>query len=158
MKTLVFIGSPHKEGTSYRLAHEIASHLIGEVEYIYIFDYLNVKSCLDCGYCVHNSGCALDQKDGFSIILEKIQASDAFILSSDIWFSNFPGPVLSFFSRMQTWVCGHIFRHDMEIKWDKAGIFIANSDERFTLWGNISRMLQNTYLLISMHCFLIQFI
>lgn len=134
MKTLIFCGSPHPEGSTSRYLDQIAPLLDGEVERINIFEHLDCRPCMDCGYCQRHPGCVLH--DYFSEALEKIMQADCYILAFPLWFGNIPGPVLQFFSRLQTITSGLIFRKDIHHQFDKAAVILMTSDEK---WHGMSK-------------------
>lgn len=146
MKTMIFVGSPNKNGNTMKLVNEMVKHLNGEVEILSIFDYLHVSPCIDCGYCHHKPGCIY--KDEFSEILERSMDVDCFVVATPMWFGNVSGPMMSFFSRLQTITSGHIYRKDMSHKFDKAGVLLMSSDEK---WHNMTKMLETTAEFIFNH-------
>lgn len=139
MKTVVFVGSPKRNGNTMSLVNEMVKYLDGEVEIINVFDHLDKKPCMDCGYCKKKTGCAI--KDGFSEIIEKIQQADCYVVASPMWFGSISGPMLSFFSRLQTISCGLIFRKDIISKWEKAGVFIMTTGAK---WHSMAKSVENT--------------
>lgn len=146
MKTMIFVGSPHKEGNTIRLVKEFCKHLNGEIEIINIFDYLHIKPCIDCAYCHKNYGCVYH--DEFSDILERSFDVDCFVVACPMWFGNVPGPMMNFFSRLQTITSGHIYRKDLVHKFDKAGVFLMSSDEK---WHNMAKTMETTVEFIFNH-------
>ncbi len=56
MKTLIFSGSPRKNGDTMTLVNEFIKYLDGEYKIIDAYD-CNIKSCIDCRYCWKNKGC-----------------------------------------------------------------------------------------------------
>ena len=50
MKTMIFVGSANRNGHTMALVNELCTHLQGSIEIINVFDYLDVKPCIDCGY------------------------------------------------------------------------------------------------------------
>lgn len=146
MKTLIFNGSPHYNGQTMKLVNELAAHLKSEVEIIHVFDYLDVSACTDCGYCKQRPGCSIN--DRFSEILEKIEKADAYVIASPMWFGTVSGPLLSFFSRLQTISCGLIFRKDIKHRWDKAGIFLMTTGSK---WHSMMKSVETTVEFIFSH-------
>lgn len=70
MKTLIFVGSPRKQGDTMSLVNLLCEELQGEVKIVYAYD-CHFSGCLDCRYCWKNEGCALD--DGMQEIYDYIQ-------------------------------------------------------------------------------------
>ncbi|MGL5042896.1 MAG: flavodoxin family protein [Culicoidibacterales bacterium] len=139
MKTLIFVGSPKKRGHTMALVNKVMETLSGEIEVINVFNHLDISPCTDCGYCTKKSGCSID--DDFNQILEKIAAADAYIIATPMWFGSISGPLLSFFSRLQTISCGLIFRKDVFHKWDKAAILLATSGAS---WHSMMKPVETT--------------
>lgn len=139
MKTMVFVGSPNREGNTMRLVNEFISHLEGDIEVINVFDYLHISPCIDCAYCHKNYGCVF--KDEFSDILERSFDADCFVVASPMWFGNVSGPMMNFFSRLQTITSGHIFRKDLTHNFDKAGVFIVTSKDK---WHSMTKTMETT--------------
>ena len=146
MKTMVFVGSPNRLGNTMKLVNELVSHLHGDVEIINVFDYLHVRPCIDCGYCHKNYGCVF--KDEFSDILERSFKVDCFVIASPMWFSNVSGPMMNFFSRLQTITSGHIFRKDLSHNFDKAGVFIMTSKDK---WHSMTKTMETTVEFVFNH-------
>jgi len=146
MKTMIFVGSPHPQGETMALVNEFIRHIHGEVELINVFDMRNIKPCNDCGYCMHKQGCSIN--DGFGEILERIQLADAFVIASPMWFGTVSGPLLSFFSRLQTISCGIIFRKDLVHKWDKAGVFMMTTGAK---WHSMGKSVETTIEFVFSH-------
>lgn len=146
MKVIVFAGSPNRKGHTMALVDEFVRHVEGEVEIINVFDPLNVKPCIDCGYCRNKPGCTI--KDGFPEILDRIQSADAYVIASPMWFGTITGPLLTFFSRLQTISCGLIFRKDTFSKWDKAGVFIMTTGSK---WHSMAKSVETTVEFVFSH-------
>lgn len=146
MKTIAFLGSPNKEGNTAKALNEVIRELDGEVEVVYIFDHLDVKPCCDCMYCHKNPGCIY--KDYFSSLLERIEQADCFIVASPMWFTSLSGPMMSFFSRLQTVTSGHIYRKDRKHTFSNAGIFIMSSGSKY---HSMSKAMETTAEFVFSH-------
>ncbi len=121
MKTLIFIGSPRKNGNTSALVKLLTEKLEGEVKIIRAFDS-NIKACIDCRWCVRNSGCSI--KDGMQEVYDYIQDCDNIVVASSINFCEITGPLLSVFSRLQTYYNAIHFRHEKPIAKPKKGLAI----------------------------------
>ncbi len=121
MKTLVFIGSPRKSGNTSALVSLLTERLEGEVKIVRAFDG-NIKACTDCRWCVKNSGCSI--KDGMQEVYDYIQDCDNIVVASSINFCEITGPLLSVFSRLQTYYNAIHFRHEKPIIKPKKGLAI----------------------------------
>ena len=146
MKTLIFVGSPHRNGHTMALVNAFTAKLVDEYEIINVFDYADIRPCVDCGYCQRKPGCSIN--DRFTEILQKIEAADAFVIASPMWFGTVSGPLLAFFSRLQTISCGFIFRKDRTHRWDKAGVFLMTTGSK---WHSMAKSVETTVEFIFSH-------
>lgn len=146
MKLLVFVGSPNKTGHTMSLVNEFIKNVKADIEIINVFDYLDVKSCTDCGYCKYKAGCSIDDK--FTSILEKIIEADSYVIASPMWFGTISGQMLSFFSRLQTISTGILFRKDIKSKWEKAGLFIMTTGSK---WHSMAKSVETTVEFVFAH-------
>lgn len=105
MNMLAINGSPRKKWNTATLlgkALEGAASQGATTELIHLYD-LNFKGCISCFACKLKGGksygkCAL--KDDLTPVLEKLEAADAVILGSPIYFGNVTGEMRSFIERM----------------------------------------------------------
>lgn len=99
MKTLIFNGSPRKNGDTVFLLKNLCSQLDGEIEIIDTF-YSSIAPCNDCRYCWENVGCCIN--DDMQSLYEKISQCDNIVIASPIYFSELTGSLLNVVSRFQT--------------------------------------------------------
>lgn len=105
MKAIAFNGSPRKKWNTATLlekALEGAASQGAETELIHLYD-LDYKGCISCFACKTKGGksyghCAV--KDDLKPIFQKIEAADAFILGSPIYFGAVSGEMRSFMERL----------------------------------------------------------
>lgn len=105
MKVIAINGSPRKNGSTSILlekALEGAASQKAETEMIHLYD-LNFKGCISCFACKVLGGksygkCAV--KDDLKELLNKIEAADAFILGSPIYFGEVTGEMRCFLERL----------------------------------------------------------
>jgi multimeric flavodoxin WrbA len=105
MNVLAFNGSPRKEWNTATLlekALEGAASQGAETEMIHLYD-LNFKGCISCFACKTKGSksygrCAV--KDDLAPIFKKIEASDAIILGSPIYYTTVSGVMKSFMERL----------------------------------------------------------
>ena len=127
MKTLIFNGSPRKNGNTSSLVEELSRQLDGEVKIIRAYD-IEVSACIDCRYCWKNPGCSI--KDGMQEIYDDIQEADNIVIASPMYFSVLTGQLLAALSRLQTYWCAKYFRHEEPIpKKKKGGIIIVRGGD-----------------------------
>jgi len=105
MKVMAVNGSPRKTWNTATLltkALEGATSQGAETELIHLYD-LAFTGCTSCFACKTRDGksygrCAV--KDGLMPILKKVEAADALILGSPIYFGNVSGEMRSFMERL----------------------------------------------------------
>ncbi len=105
MSVVAINGSPRKNWNTATLlnkALEGAAAKNAATELIHLYD-LNFKGCVSCFACKQRGGksygkCAY--KDDLTAVLEKIEAADALILGSPIYFGNVTGEMRSFMERL----------------------------------------------------------
>jgi len=127
MKTLIFNGSPRKNGNTMSLVNELITHLEGEYRLVDAY-YCGIKPCIDCRYCWKNPGCAI--KDGMTEIYDYIQECDSIVVASSLNFAELTGQLLSVLSRLQTYYCAEAFRDETPIQKTKRGgiILVGGGD------------------------------
>ena len=105
MKAIAVNGSPRKKWNTAKLlekALEGAASQGAETELIHLYD-LDYKGCHSCFACKLRMGrsygsCAVN--DGLTPVLQKIEAADALILGSPIYFGMVSGEMRSFLERL----------------------------------------------------------
>jgi multimeric flavodoxin WrbA len=105
MKVLAINGSPRKTwntATLLKKALKGAASQGAETELIHLYD-LKFTGCTSCFACKTKGGksygrCAV--KDGLAPFLKEVEASDALILGSPIYFGNVSGEMRSFLERL----------------------------------------------------------
>ena len=107
METLIFQGSPRKDGDTAALVTRLQGALSGESHIIRAYDG-NISPCVDCRACWTNAGCAID--DGWQEVDALLRCCDSVVLASPIYFSELTGPLLSVLSRLQQYYCAKAFR------------------------------------------------
>ncbi len=121
MKTLIFNGSPRKEGDTVSLLNSLIPQLTSEIKVVSAY-YFDASPCLDCRYCWKNTGCCIN--DEMQEIYEYIQACDNNLIASPIYFSELTGKLLDVGSRFQTYYCARFFREEEPIMKKKKGAVI----------------------------------
>ncbi|MEZ7891692.1 MAG: flavodoxin family protein [Candidatus Wallbacteria bacterium] len=104
MKIIALNGSPRKNwNTALLLENALkgAKDAGAETEMVHLYD-INFKGCISCFLCKRQNSkyygkCALN--DGLKPVLERIEAADALILGSPIYFSAVTGVMRSFLER-----------------------------------------------------------
>jgi multimeric flavodoxin WrbA len=120
MKTLIYNGSPKRNGDTAALVHELAAHLDGEVKILSVDD--RISPCIDCRYCWEHAGCTIF--DEMEVAYPYLEACDNIVIASPIWFSSLSGPLLNMTSRIQTKWAGTYFRKEAVTSKVKNGVII----------------------------------
>lgn len=125
MKTLIFNGSPKKNGDTEALILELTKHLDGEIKIISCYD--DIKPCNDCRYCWSKLGCSID--DYMQVIYPYLENCDNIVIASPIWFSSLSGPILNLASRIQTiYASSHFRKEPVNIKRKNGVIIIVGAE------------------------------
>ena len=129
MKTLIFNGSPRKNGDTSSLIEKITGEINGEYRIVEAYR-CNISPCVDCRYCWENSGCAID--DEMQEIYGYIQECDNILIASPVYFSELTGKLLDVGSRLQTYYCAGHFRKEVPAIKPKKGavILVGGGDGR----------------------------
>ncbi len=109
MKTLIFNGSPRKNGDTVSLLKHFVEQLSGEYKIVDAYR-ADISPCLDCRYCWKMSGCAIEDK--MQEVYEYLKDCDNVLIASPVYFSELTGPLLSVGSRLQTYFCSKFFRKE----------------------------------------------
>jgi len=118
MKTLIFCGTPRKNGDTMTLVNEVINHLDGEYKIVDAFN-CNIKPCTDCRYCWKNNGCCID--DEMQEVYNYIEECDNILIASPLYFSELTGQLLAVTSRLQTYFCAEFFFFFIPINNEKKG-------------------------------------
>lgn len=131
-KTLIFNGSPRKNGDTVQIINKLTGLLQSEYEVIDTY-YCNISPCMDCRWCREHSGCCID--DEMQDIYKYIQECDNIIIASPIYFSELTGKLLDVGSRLQTYFSTRYFRNENPISKPKKGavVLVGGGD------GNMSK-------------------
>lgn len=119
MKTLIFDGSPRKQGDTAALLKAFTQGLTGEYAILRAYDRQDISPCLDCRYCKQHPRCAI--RDGMDEIYPLIAESDCIVVASPLYYSELTGPLLSLLSRLQVYYCARKFQGIRLIEKPKQG-------------------------------------
>ncbi|MCL2421357.1 MAG: flavodoxin family protein [Defluviitaleaceae bacterium] len=128
MQTLIFNGSPKKNGDTEALINALASHLNGEVKII--SSRSNISPCIDCRHCWQNTGCILN--DDMQEIYTYLKTCDNIVMASPIWFSSLSGILLNMASRIQMLYTAQYFQKRALPMKEKKGVLILAGGEAGT--------------------------
>ena len=118
MKTLIFNGSPRKNGNTVAMIQQLCSRLQGEYKIVDAYS-CNVSPCVDCRYCWKHPACCIH--DEWDEIDRYIRECDNVVLASPIYFSSLTGPLLAVLSRVQLYFSSRIFRKESLLAEPKRG-------------------------------------
>ncbi len=121
METLIFNGSPRKNGDTSQIINKLKDLLQGEYKVIDTY-YCNISPCMDCRWCREHSRCCID--DEMQNIYNYIQKCDNIIIASPIYFSELTGKLLDVGSRLQTYFSAQYFRNENPISKPKKGAVV----------------------------------
>ena len=96
-KTVVFCGSPRRDGATATVLSMLIGHLDGEVTVIDCFAR-NVAPCDDCRGCYTHDGCVKRDMDD---IYEAIEQADRLVLVTPVYNRSFPAPLKAVIDRLQ---------------------------------------------------------
>lgn len=98
MKTVIFNGSPRKQGATAAVLSYLRNHLPGEI--IQTDSYSNgISPCVDCRFCKTHATCSIS--DGMQELYRHINEADVLVIASPIYFGQLTGSLLSLASRFQ---------------------------------------------------------
>lgn len=121
MKTLVFFGSPRRQGNTAALVSALAAGLEGEI--IRVDAYAGgISPCIDCRACWQSPGCAV--QDGMQAVYHHIETCDNIVLASPVHFSELSGPLLGLLSRLQTYFAARYFRQETPLAGQCRGVLL----------------------------------
>ena len=106
MKTVIFFGSPHKNGETKEMLNILLESLgskAGEIEIIDCYQ-TEVNPCTDCRYCWKNRGCSI--QDDMQDIYRKIDEADTFIVAAPVYYHSVPGKMKILIDRLQIYWAG----------------------------------------------------
>lgn len=140
MKTLIFNGSPRRQGDTQGLLDILCGKIGGECKIVDAYR-ADISPCVDCRYCWGHVGCAID--DGMQEIYDYICECDNIVIASPIYFSELTGKLLDLGSRLQTYFCARIFRKEAPIAKPKKGavVLVGGSNGSFDKAYSTARLL-----------------
>jgi multimeric flavodoxin WrbA len=121
MKTLIFNGSPRKDGNTSYLVDLLSSLLNDDVEIIPAFK-VKVQPCMDCRYCWEHGTCVFH--DDMDKIYASIKESDNIVIASPVNYGELTGKLLCVLSRLQAFYASKRFRNVNQVRQPKKGALI----------------------------------
>ena len=127
MKTLIFNGSPRKNGDTVSLLRVLTGSLRGEFRVVDCYRE-NISPCIDCRSCRKKLKCVLD--DGMQEIYRYIEECDNVVIASPIYYAELTGKLLDAASRFQIYYSARYFRQEEpEIKPKKGGVILVGGGD-----------------------------
>ena len=127
MKTLIFNGSPRKNGDTISLINILTRELKGE-SMVVDCCHEDISPCMDCRHCQNKEGCAID--DRMQEIYPFIEECDNVVIASHIYFSMLTGKLLDVASRLQMYYCTRLFRgEDTGIAPKRGGVILVGGGD-----------------------------
>lgn len=96
-KTLIFYGSPRKDGVSATVLSMLTEQLDGEVTVIDSYAQ-QVVPCDDCRGCYTHDGCV---KRDMTDIYEALEQADRLVFVTPVYNRSFPAPLKAMIDRLQ---------------------------------------------------------
>jgi multimeric flavodoxin WrbA len=122
-RTLVLFGSPRPKGNTSYLLNSFMERMPGAFEVISAYD-AKIHACTDCRYCWNKTGCSI--QDDMNLVYQTLRVCNQVIIATPIYFAQPTGPMMSVFSRLQTYFAGQKFRHEtMSLPYKKAGVLLT---------------------------------
>ena len=123
MKTLIFNGSPRKNGDTAGLLSLLLEQLPGEKLVVEAYR-CDISPCIDCRYCWKHPGCAI--KDEMQEVYDYLEECDNIVIASPVYFSELTGKLLDVTSRLQTYFSARFFRKETVLtKTKKGGVILV---------------------------------
>lgn len=127
MKTLIFNGSPRKNGDTAALMKVLTSELSGECKVVECYR-ADISPCVDCRACRTQNRCAID--DEMQEIYAYIADCDNVVIASPIYYNELTGKLLDTASRFQMYFSARFFRNKQpEIKPKKGGVILVGGGD-----------------------------
>ncbi|AEC02150.1 NADPH-dependent FMN reductase [Parasphaerochaeta coccoides DSM 17374] len=125
MKTVVFFGSPRKQGNTRKMVDACIEKVGGEILTVDCCGG-RFSACTDCRWCRSHAGCSIP--DGMDDVYSWVEEADAVIIASPVHMGTLSGPLLSVLSRLQTyWSSKFVRVTDKVVPRKKAGCLLLTA-------------------------------
>ena len=126
-KTLIFNGSPRRNGDTVSLLRVLETGLAGEYRVVDCYR-ADISPCIDCRSCRKEKKCVL--QDGMQEIYGYLEECDNIVIASPIYYAELTGKLLDAASRFQIYYSARFFRgEDPGIKPKKGGVVLAGGGD-----------------------------
>ena len=122
-RTFVLFGSPRPKGNTNYLLRRLMEQMSGTFEIVSAYD-AKIHACTDCKYCWTKAGCSI--QDEMDLVYQSLLVCNQVIIATPIYFAQPTGPMMSVFSRLQTYFAAQKFRHEAsELPIKRAGVLLC---------------------------------
>ena len=100
MRLIAVLGSPHEEGGSNTVAHEVikGAKQVGYEVIVYDANTMNIRGCQGCMYCrQNNADCNLE--DDLKQYWQQLHDADALLVAAPVYASQICGPMITYMNR-----------------------------------------------------------
>ncbi|MCR4770927.1 MAG: flavodoxin family protein [Oscillospiraceae bacterium] len=123
MNTLIFFGSPRKNGGTAALTDILCRGLAGGHKLVYAYSS-DISPCVDCRACRTLPGCVI--KDSMSEVYDCIAECDNIVIASPIYYAELTGRLLDVASRLQTFFSARRYRGEKpRIRPKRGGVILV---------------------------------
>ena len=126
-KTLIFNGSPRRNGDTVSLLRVLTEELTGEYRVVDCYR-ADISPCIDCRSCRRELRCVID--DGMQALYPFIRACDRIVIASPIYYGELTGKLLDVASRFQLYYSARFFRQeDPGLRPKKGGVVLVGGGD-----------------------------
>lgn len=126
-KTLIFNGSPRRNGDTAALLRVLTEALTGEYRVVDCYRE-KISPCIDCRSCRKEKSCVL--QDDMQEIYPYIEDCDSVVIASPIYYAELTGKLLDAASRFQIYHAARAFRdEDPGLRPKKGGVILAGGGD-----------------------------
>jgi multimeric flavodoxin WrbA len=127
MKTLIFNGSPRREGDTASLLRILTGGLSGESRVVDCYRE-KISPCVDCRACRREKKCVIN--DGMQEIYRYAEACDNLVIASPIYYAELTGKLLDVWSRFQLYYSARFFRReDPGLRPKRGGVILVGGGD-----------------------------
>ena len=126
-RTLIFNGSPRRNGDTAALLAVLQGALTGETRVVDCFR-ADISPCVDCRRCRETAGCVIP--DAMQEVYRYLQDCDNVVVASPIYYAELTGRLLDVASRFQTYYSARRFRgEDPGLRPKKGGVVLVGGGD-----------------------------
>ncbi|MCR4966182.1 MAG: flavodoxin family protein [Bacteroidales bacterium] len=126
-KTLIFNGSPRKQGDTAALVRVLTDALTGEFRVVDCYRE-DISPCIDCRHCRQEKKCVLE--DAMQEVYRYLEDCDNVVIASPIYYAELTGKLLDAASRFQVYYSARFFRgEDPGLKPKRGGVILVGGGD-----------------------------